>query len=183
MEGPSAHGPLETVRGMVYASLLAALTGASGLFAFPIGPVPITLQVLFVLLSGGLLGPKWGPASMAIYLLMGLAGLPVFAGGTSGIGRLLGPTGGYLAGFLVASLAVGLLAAKTRSFPRLLAAMVVGLAVIYGLGVCWLSLSARMPWGRALVLGVLPFLPADALKLVIAAAVVSRTGPLLGRRS
>jgi biotin transport system substrate-specific component len=167
---------------MVYASLLAALTGASAVFAFPIGPVPITLQVLFVLLSGGLLGPKWGPVSMGLYLLLGLVGLPVFAGGTSGIGHLLGPTGGYMVGFVLSSFVVGLMMTRTRSLPWVLLAMVVALMTIYGLGICWLSLAARMPLSRALAVGLLPFLPADALKVVIAALVVSRMGTLLGPR-
>ncbi len=174
---------MDTLRGMVYASLFAALTGASGLFAFPIGPIPVTLQVLFVLLSGGLLGPKWGPASMLLDLLLGVMGLPVFAGGTSGIGHLLGPTGGYMAGFVLSALAVGLMVSAVRSLVWSLLSMAAGLIIIYGLGVLWLSLSARIPLNRALLLGVLPFLPADAIKALIAATVISRRGTLLGRQA
>lgn len=92
------------LRMMVYALLLAVLTAAGAYLAIPIGPVPIVLQNLFILLAGLLLGSRWGLASVRVYLLTGALGLPVFAGGLGGIGRLVGPTGGYLVGFCQRSL-------------------------------------------------------------------------------
>ncbi|MCK7505939.1 MAG: biotin transporter BioY [Desulfobacterales bacterium] len=83
---------------MVYASLFAALTAVGAYLFVPIGPVPIVLQNMFVFLAGLLLGSRWGLASVAVYLLAGICGLPVFAGGTGGIGRFVGPTGRVSAG-------------------------------------------------------------------------------------
>ena len=90
------------LRMMVYASLFAALTAVGAFLAIPIGPVPIVLQNMFVYLAGLLLGGRWGLASVGVYLLAGACGLPVFAGGLGGISRLIGPTGGYLIGYLPA---------------------------------------------------------------------------------
>ncbi|MBW1753156.1 MAG: biotin transporter BioY [Deltaproteobacteria bacterium] len=100
------------LRMMVYASLLAALTAAGAYLAIPIGPVPIVLQNLFILLTGLLLGSRWGLASVGVYLLAGALGLPVFAGGLGGIGRLVGPTGGYLVGLWLQQL-TGMTLSKT----------------------------------------------------------------------
>ena len=98
----------------IYASLFAALTAAGAFLAIPIGPVPIVLQNFFVFLTGLLLGPRWGSASVAVYLLAGALGLPVFAGGTGGIGRFVGPTGGYLIGYLPAVWVIGWIAQTGR---------------------------------------------------------------------
>ena len=93
-------GASNQLRMMVYASLFAALTAVGAFLALPIGPVPIVLQNMFVFLAGLLLGSRWGLASVGVYLLAGAVGLPVFAGGLGGLGRLIGPTGGYLIGYL-----------------------------------------------------------------------------------
>ncbi len=107
------------LRMMVYASLLAALTAAGAYLAIPIGPVPIVLQNLFILLAGLLLGSRWGLASVSVYLLTGALGLPVFAGGLGGIGRLVGPTGGYLVGFLPAVFVIGWITEKAKEHQSL----------------------------------------------------------------
>ncbi|RLC30693.1 MAG: biotin transporter BioY, partial [Deltaproteobacteria bacterium] len=129
----------------VYASLFAALTAAGACVAIPMGPVPIVLQNLFIFLAGLLLGRKWGLTCVGIYLLAGILGLPVFAGGTGGIGRLIGPTGGYLIGFLPAVFVIGLISEK---FPRRrfieVTAMVCGTVIIYACGVSWLALLTGM---------------------------------------
>jgi biotin transport system substrate-specific component len=101
-KGTSIMDPSTSLRMTVYASLMAALIAAGAYMALPIGPVPIVLQNLFVFLSGLLLGPRWGVASIGVYLMAGALGLPVFAGGVGGIGRFAGPTGGYLLGYLPA---------------------------------------------------------------------------------
>src|SRR3989338_1336836 len=97
------------IRGMVFAALFAALTGAVAWFKIPLPftPVPITLQTLMVLLSGAMLGPYYGALAMILYILVGALGLPVFAGGGSGIGALLGPSGGYLFSYFIAAFVVG----------------------------------------------------------------------------
>lgn len=110
----------------IYAALFASLMAAGAAIAIPIGPVPIVLQNLFVLLAGLLLGGKWGAASVGIYLLAGALGMPVFSGGTGGIGRFAGPTGGYLIGFLPAVYIVGKTVEKLgdRSMVLVLAMMI-----------------------------------------------------------
>ncbi|MCM2285389.1 MAG: biotin transporter BioY [Desulfobacula sp.] len=164
----------------VYASLFVALIAVGAFIAIPIGPVPIVLQNLFVLLAGLLLGPVWGLACVAVYLIIGLAGLPVFAGGTSGLGKLFGPTGGYLLGylpcvFITASVSKGL--GKKTAFDIL--AMVLGSLIVYAAGVPWLKAVTGMSLEKAVMAGMVPFLIGDALKIVAAAFLAKTLRPLM----
>jgi biotin transport system substrate-specific component len=162
----------DSFRMSIYSALFASLMAAGAAIAIPIGPVPIVLQNLFVLLAGLLLGGKWGAASVGIYLLAGALGLPVFSGGTGGIGRFAGPTGGYLIGFLPAVYIVGKTVEKlgTRSMILVLA-MIMGTCMIYVPGVIWLKTLTGMSWIKALTVGCIPFLPGDALKIVAAVSI------------
>jgi biotin transport system substrate-specific component len=165
---------------MVLASLFAALTAAGAYLAIPVGPVPIVLQNMFVFLAGLLLGSRWGAASVAVYLLAGIVGLPVFAGGTGGIGRIAGPTGGFLLGYLPVVFLVGRLTElRSASVARDVLAMAAGALLLYACGAPWLKLVAGMPFDKALALGVLPFLPGDALKIAAAAAIAKSLRPLM----
>ena len=167
----------------VYASLMAALTAAGALIALPIGPIPVVLQNLFVMLTGLLLGPRWGLASVAIYLLAGALGLPVFAGGSGGVGRFLGPTGGYLLGFLPAVLIIGLISGKRRHHWALDAlAVACGSLAVYALGVTWLKLITRMNWTTAVTVGMLPFLAGDAFKAAAAIVAARALRPRMARQ-
>ena len=154
------------------------LTGVGGLIAIPLPftPVPITLQTFFTFLAGAILGKYLGALSQLIYLLLGVVGLPVFAKGSSGIGVLLGPTGGYLMGFIPAAFLVGYLLERREkpSFGLIFLAMVVGVVAIYLPGVGWLMWVARMNLVKALLLGVLPFMPGDAVKIVVGALIMKR---------
>lgn len=178
------------VNDIVLIAICAALTAVGASLAIPLpGGVPFTLQVLFVLLTGGLLGPWKGALSQVVYLLIGAIGVPVFAGFTAGPGVLLGPTGGFLAGFVVAAAVTGLLAgdpgrrgpSARTGYWRILLAMLAGLAAIYAAGA--LRLAAFLPGGAAEAVrrGILPFLVPDVLKAVLAAALVHRLGRRLGR--
>jgi biotin transport system substrate-specific component len=155
----------------VYASLMAALiaVGAYLQIPLPLGPVPLVLQNLFVLLAGLILGSRWGLASVGIYLLVGAIGLPVFVGGKGGLAHFLGPTGGYLLGFAACALVTGYLAENLRdhAFKDVLA-VILGSLVIYLFGVPWLKLITAMPWEKAVFVGMVPFLPGDALKAAAA---------------
>ena len=106
----------QKLKGMVFAALFAALTGAVAWFKIPLPftPVPITLQTLMVLLSGAILGPYYGALSMIIYLILGAMGFPVFAGGSSGFGALLGPSGGYLFSYPIAAFVIGYMLVKKK---------------------------------------------------------------------
>jgi biotin transport system substrate-specific component len=150
---------------VVIGSLLLAV---SAQVKIPLYPVPVTGQTLVVLLIGMTYGLRLGGATVAVYLLQGVLGLPVFAGGLFGISALVGPTGGYLGGFLIAALVMGFLAERGmgRSIVSTVIAMMIGNAVIYLMGASWLASFVGAE--KALAAGVLPFLYGDALKLAVA---------------
>lgn len=160
-----------TTSDIARSALFAALI-ASGAFAtIPLGPVPVTLQVFFVLLAAMVLGPHLAVLSVVAYLALGLVA-PVYAGGTSGIGALLGPTGGYLLAFVPGALVTGELARRhDPTAAWLLLAGMAGLAPIYALGSAWLGVHLDMSVSTALSVGVLPFVGADAIKAGLAAVV------------
>lgn len=162
-----------TTRDIAYAALFAALIAAGAFIAIPLGPVPLTLQVLFVLLAGLSLGPKVGALSVVTYLIAGLVA-PVYAGATSGPGVLFGPTGGYLWGFVAGAAVAGAIAWRRPSVTRLLVAGLAGLVPIYGIGAAWLALQLHLNPSTAIVTGVAPFLVGDVLK-AIAAALAARS--------
>ena len=168
------------LRMMIYASLLAALTAVGAYIAIPIGPVPIVLQNLFIMLTGLLLGSRWGLAGVAVYLLAGACGLPVFAGGSGGIGRFAGPTGGYLFGYLPAVYVIGLISEKGRNRIVFdIIAMICGSAIIYACGVPWLKMMLSLSWGKAIAGGMIPFLIGDAIKIVAAVPITKALRPII----
>jgi biotin transport system substrate-specific component len=165
---------------MVYASLFAALTAVGAFLAIPIGPVPIVLQNMFVFLAGLLLGGRWGLASVGVYLLAGACGLPVFAGGLGGISRFIGPTGGYLIGYLPAVFLIGTMSQKAN--PQIISdvlAMICGTLVLYACGISWLKIVTGMSPAKALALGMYPFLIGDALKIAAAAVIARALRPVV----
>lgn len=160
--------PSLTTRELTYAALFTALIAGGALVAIPIGSVPFTLQVLFVLLAGMLLGPRLAALSVLAYLALGLVA-PVYAGGTSGLGVLFGPTGGYLWGFVLAALVTGVMSAHGRvSLARFVGAGLLGVVPIYALGAVWLAAQLHLGVGTALATGVVPFVWLDVLKAVAA---------------
>jgi biotin transport system substrate-specific component len=163
----------------VYASLFAALTAAGAYLSIPVGPVPINLQSLFVLLAGLLLGRRWGAAGIGVYLLAGAIGFPVFAGGTGGIGRIIGPTGGYLIGFFFAVYIIGLISEIKRSTAMDLMAMISGTLIIYVFGLAWLMVVTNMNLTKALIAGLFPFLPGDGLKIAVALFLARTIRPVI----
>lgn len=165
---------------LVFASLMAALIAVGAFLAIPVGPVPIVLQNLFVLLAGLLLGSRWGAAAVAIYLLAGACGLPVFAGGSGGLGHLVGPRGGYLMGFLVAAWGVGFVSERARgNLVWEVAAMTTGSLIIYALGVSWLMVMLGLGFHKALAVGMYPFLIGDIIKIAAAVPIARSVRPLL----
>jgi len=151
------------------AALFTALLSVSAYIAIPVGSVPFTLQVYVVLLAGMVLGPRLGALSVIAYLLLGLVA-PVYSGGTSGLGVLFGPTGGYLFGFIAAAVVTGLIAGRPDAeTPRLLIASLLGLAPIYALGAAWLALQLHLTPAATVSSGVAPFILVDIVKAVAAA--------------
>ncbi len=175
-------GLLRNVVLIVGFSVFTALAAQVAL-PLPFTPVPITGQTFAVLLTGALLGSRLGAASLLLYLAEGAVGLPVFALGRGGLIVLLGPTGGYLFAFPAAAFVVGWLAERgwDRRVLTTALAMLVGNGVIYAGGIPWLARFVG-GWSKAVVLGMLPFLPGDALKLVLAAVLLPTAWRVLHRR-
>jgi biotin transport system substrate-specific component len=173
--------PLDHRRWLTIAGLMAALTAVGAVTSVTIpflSPVPFTLQVLAVYLTAGLLPPRYAFAAQATYLLVGALGLPVFASGGRGFGVLLGPFGGYLWAYpLAASVGSAIMRAPGRA--RRVAGLVATLLTIYLGGTLGLLGFGRMPLTEAIGLGVVPFLPWDALKAVLAYPVIVQVRVLL----
>jgi len=131
-------------------------------------PVPITMQTLFVLLSGAILGKRLGPLSQILYLTLGAAGIPFFATGSFGMFHLLGPTGGYILGFIAASYIIGRMLKEKDSLISIITAFVVGSIAIFAFGAGWLAFGLGFGIKNALYLGVIPFVPGCIIKIVIA---------------
>jgi len=163
--------------------VLTAL-GAYVRIPLPFTPVPITLQTFFVLLTGAVLGRQWGTASQLGYVLLGVFIVPIFAGATSGLAVFFGPTGGYLAGFILAGWVVGSLIhrSKAAKFNQILTTMLIGSLLIDLLGCVWLGTVLRAGLKKTLMLGLWPFLPGDIMKSIVAALVYQsiqkRTGQI-----
>lgn len=171
------------VRGLRLAILVAAgsvLMALSAKLQVPMWPVPMTMQTFAVLVIGMAYGARLGGLTLLAYLAEGAIGLPVFASG-AGLAYLAGPTGGYLVGFAVAATLVGSLGTRgwDRSIAGTLAAMTLGTAVIFGLGVAWLS--TLIGFEAALANGVMPFLVGAAFKIALAAAVLPFAWRLVSR--
>jgi len=153
--------------------------GAFVYLRLPFTPVPLTLQTFFVLLSGAFLRRREAIFAQASYLGLGLCGLPIFSASGAGLTRLFGPTGGYLVGFIfsavVVSSIVGFFARKGKTgFIISLLAMFSGIAVIYFFGALWLGLFLKYSFSQSMLLGVLPFIPGDILKIFSAAIIFSK---------
>ncbi|MDE6912991.1 MAG: biotin transporter BioY [Lachnospiraceae bacterium] len=134
----------------------------------PISPVPISLGTLAIYFVIYVLGMKKGTISCCIYLLIGFIGIPVFTGFTSGPARLLGPTGGYLVGYIFMALICGFVVDKTNNIFACFSGILLGTAVLYLFGTVWLAYQADMTFMAALAAGVLPFILGDLAKIVIA---------------
>lgn len=150
--------------------------------AFQIGPVPITGQVFGVLMVAAILGSRRGTAAVLVYLLQGAMGLPVFAGGTAGFVVLTGPTAGYLVGFIPAAFVVGWLCEKgwDQYVSTAIVAMVLGCIVIYEFGIAWLQ--QFVGWEQVFVVGLVPFVPGDFIKVILASILLPVGWKLIGTR-
>ncbi|MBQ9504050.1 MAG: biotin transporter BioY [Lachnospiraceae bacterium] len=160
---------MKNLKQLTTAAIMAAIMCILGPLSVPIGPVPVSLTVLFVFFAIYLLGTRLGLISYIIYLLLGLVGLPVFSGFAGGPAKLFGPTGGYLIGFIPVCIVSGLIIEKAAGkwFVEF-AGMVLGLLILYAFGTAWLAFQAHISFGQALAAGVIPFIVFDIIKLVIA---------------
>ena len=171
-----------SLRQMTLTAVFAALTAIGAFLRIPVGFTSFTLQLFFSCMAGLLLGPAWGAASQALYVLLGLAGVPIFTEG-GGLMYLAKPTFGFLLGLIPMAFFVGLAARRLRLplYPRLLLAGLIGLVVLYAVALPYLYLSLGGAWsiGKTLVSGCLIFLPFDLCKLLCAALLGTKLLPRL----
>lgn len=172
--------PRKNILDIVYVALFAAIISVCSLVSIQIVEIPITLQVLGICLASGFLGWFKGTLSVIIYILLGLIGIPVFSGGTSGFAKLASPTGGYIIGFIFTALIIDL---AVKFFGRklyvLIIAMILGVLVCYAFGTAWFMIlynnsGKSIDLMSAMSACVIPFLPFDAIKIAVAAVLVNR---------
>ncbi len=184
-----AEGQARWIRDAVLVLAGTALIAFCAKTQVPMWPVPMTMQTWAVLLIGAAYGWRLGGITVIVYLLEGIAGLPVFAGPTAGIAYMSGPTAGYLVGFVLSAMLIGWLAERgwDRALPNLLAALLLASLVPFILGVAWLtyvlSLNPEVvgPFKTALTSGLVPFIPGMFLKLALVAAVLKAGWALVQR--
>ena len=172
----------KTVTRILGVSVFVILTmlGAFVRIPLPFTPVPVTLQTFFVLLSGLFLGRNLGGIAQISYVLLGAAGLPLFTGTGSGMFHILGPTGGYLAGFVAASFYVGRsIRRANEGFWQVAAILLIGDGILLCCGVLWLKLITGFWFTKLLFIGFIPFIPGDILKVAAAAAIYRKLKPRL----
>ena len=158
----------------VFFFILAMAFGAYARIPVPGTPVPITLQTLFVMLSGAVLGRRFGSFSQFGYIALGAMGIPIFQGYSFGFAHILGPTGGYLIGFIFAAYVIGyLFDSRDFSIAGTVTAFVIGSFILYGFGVLWLMFLYKLNIIEVMSIGVLPFIPGEVIKISFAILIYS----------
>lgn len=153
-------------------ALLAALLSASSYISIPLPLIPITAQTIVINLIALILEPLQTAIAVGTWILLGAAGLPVFSGGTGGVGKLFGPTGGYILGYLLAAVLISFLKGKKNQIVRYcVVTIVAGMPVIYLVGTLYMKFLTKMDWKAAFVSGVVPFIPGDILKCIVASII------------
>jgi len=157
--------------------VLTTAIGAYVRIPIPFSPVPITLQTFFVILCGAIMGRKLGSLTQISYVLLGGLGAPIFQGYGAGFAHLAGPTGGYLAGFIVAAFVTGSVVDRFRpsiNLPHIVLAMTLGLVTVYIFGLSWLIVAYKFELFKAVSLGFIPFVPGALAKLFLATWMFSK---------
>lgn len=171
------------IRNMVFTALFAAIICVISPFKIPIGEVPITLATFAIYIAASVLNWKYGTLAVIIYILIGMVGLPVFSGFVGGVQRLVGPTGGFLIGYIPCALIIGLIVDKSESKKWLYpVAMVAGTAVLYACGTAWFMISLKYSLIAALMACVVPFLIFDAVKIILASVIAPRMRMMLKKQ-
>lgn len=179
-----------STRDIVLISLFAAIMAVLGIFppiTLPVIAVPITAQSLGVMLAGGVLGAKRGALSMVLFLVLVAIGLPLLSGGRGGFAVFLGPSGGFLIGWIISAYAIGLMVDrfwnKLNYVSAFIACFAGGIVLLYLIGIPWIAFAAKIPLTQAF-LGSMPFIPGDIIKAVIASGVivtVAKSYPIIKR--
>lgn len=178
-----------STRDLIITALFTSLTAMGGIISIPLGPVPITLQSFFVVLSGLILGGKLGALSQITYVILGLIGLPVFSGGTGGLTSVVSPTFGFLIGYIVAAYVIGKLTEKNKSLSKIIYSVILGSLVIYIMGVPYFYfiftnyLGKSINFYSAFKYACIPFIPGDIIKAIIAIILAKELLPRLSKYS
>ena len=167
------------VKKMILCALFAAICVIFSQISVPAGFTVISLATAAFFIAGGLLGPKLGTISVAVYVALGAVGLPVFSNFRGGISHLLGPTGGYIVGYVAGAFVIGVIVQKQNKFWFYCTAMLAGIAVCYALGTAWFMYTTRNALGASLMLCVAPFIPGDLIKIALSALLCLRLKPAL----
>lgn len=176
-----------STRDLIITSLFTALTAVGGFISIPLGPVSVTLQTFFVVLSGLILGAKLGALSQITYVILGLIGLPIFSGGTGGLTSVVSPTFGFLISFIIAAYLIGKLTEKNKSLSNLIYAVILGSFIIYIIGVPYFYfvftryLGKSINFYAALKYACIPFIPGDIIKAFLAIMLSKQLIPRLSK--
>jgi biotin transport system substrate-specific component len=163
------------IRNMVFTAVFAAVLCVVSPLTIPIGPIPLSLATFAIYLAASTLDWKYGTLSVVVYVALGLVGLPVFSRFEGGIHKLVGPSGGFIVGYILMALAAGLILSR---YPRKRwlypVAMALGTVVLYGIGLAWFMYSTGSALGASLMACVVPFLPGDAIKITLVTLIAPR---------
>ncbi len=173
----------KNIRSMVMTALFAAILVVLSFISIPVpfSTVPITGQTLGIMLIGSILGPLEAVAAVIVYIFLGAVGLPVFAGGNSGLGTLFGPSGGFLFSFIFGAFVISLIKGDGKKIMRLAIANIFGgIIVVYLIGVPWLSFILKISLTKGFLIGALPYLPLDIIKAVFAVIIAVAVNRRLG---
>lgn len=176
-----------STRDLIITALFTSLTAVGGFISIPLGPVPLTLQTLFVVLSGLILGAKLGALSQITYVILGLIGIPVFSGGTGGLSSVVSPTFGFLISFIVAAYVIGKITEKNKSLSKIIYSVISGSFVIYIIGIPYFYfiftnyLGKSINFYTALKYACLPFIPGDIVKAILAIILARQLIPRLSK--
>jgi len=164
---------------MILCALFAAICAVFSQIAIPMGFTVINLATAAFFIAGGVLGPKLGALSIAVYVALGAVGFPVFSNFRGGVNHILGPSGGYIAGYIAGAFVVGIIAQKQNKFWLYCVAMLAGIAACYTLGTVWFIYTTQSTLESALVVCVVPFIPGDVAKILLSAFLCVRLKPAL----
>lgn len=177
-------------RRSIILAMYAAIICAGCFIAIPLGPIPLVLQNMLAVMAGALFGVPQGPASVGLFLIAGVLGIPVFSGGKGGMAVLAGPTGGFLVGYFIGALICGFIAKRPApderplektKLLRLFTAGLAGFIAIYATGLAHYTRSAGVSFSSAMATCVIPFLPGDLIKLLVMVPLASKLRPVAAR--
>jgi biotin transport system substrate-specific component len=171
------------IRDMVFTALFAAIICVMAPFVIPMGPIPLSLATFAIYIAASVMNWKYGTLAVIIYIALGVVGLPVFSGFTGGLPKLVGPTGGFILGYILLALAEGFFIDKLESKKWAYSlGMVIGSVLLYTCGTIWFMIIMNVTLAKALALCVIPFLLGDIVKIILASFIAPRLRKMLKKQ-